>query len=51
MEDCQHWRKQKELKETEERIERATDNVKKEYLENICNEIMELQRTERYDLM
>ena len=30
---------------------RATDNAKKEYLENICNDIMEFQRTARYDLM
>ena len=29
----------------------ATDNANKEYLENICNEIMEFQRTGRYDLM
>jgi len=26
-------------------LKRATDSVKKEYLENICNEIMEFQRT------
>ena len=32
-------------------LKRATDNAKKEYLENICNEIMELQRTGFYDLM
>jgi len=32
-------------------LKRATDNAKKEYLENICNEIMELQRRWRYDLM
>jgi len=30
-------------------LKRATDNAKKEYLENICNEIMELQRIGRYD--
>jgi len=30
---------------------RATDNANKEYLENICNKIMEFQRTVRYDLM
>jgi len=30
---------------------RAIDNAKKEYLENMCNEIMEFQRTRRYDLM
>jgi len=32
-------------------LKRATDNTKKENLENICNEIMEFQRTGRYDLM
>jgi len=32
-------------------LKRATDNAKKEYLENICNESMDLQRTVRYDLM
>jgi len=32
-------------------LKRATDNAKKEYLENICNKIMEFQRTRRYDLM
>ena len=33
------------------KLKRATDNAKKEYLENICSEIMEYQRTGRYDLM
>ena len=32
-------------------LKRATETAKKEYLENICNEIMEFQRTGRYDLM
>jgi len=32
-------------------LNRATDNAKKKYLENICNKIMEFQRTGRYDLM
>jgi hypothetical protein len=32
-------------------LKRATENAKKEYLENICKEIMEFQRTGRYDLM
>jgi len=32
-------------------LKRATDNAKKEYLEKICNEIMEFQRTGSYDLM
>jgi hypothetical protein len=39
-----YWRMRNELK-------RAIDNAKKEYLENICNKIMEFQRTGRYDLM
>ena len=32
-------------------LKRTTDNAKKEYLENIRNEIMEFQRTGRYNLM
>ncbi|PNF37368.1 hypothetical protein B7P43_G17444 [Cryptotermes secundus] len=32
-------------------LKRTTDRAKKEYLETICNEIMEFQRTGRYDLM
>ena len=32
-------------------LKRATDNAKKEYLENICNEIMEFERTGCYGLM
>jgi len=32
-------------------LKRATGNAKKEYLENICNKIMEFQRTGLYDLM
>jgi len=47
MEECQHWRRQEELQETEERIEKTN----KEYLENTCTEIMEFQRTGGYDLM
>jgi hypothetical protein len=39
-----YWRLRKEFK-------RAADHAKKEYLKNICNEIMEFQRTGRYDLM
>jgi hypothetical protein len=29
----------------------ATDNTKEEYLESICDEIIEFQRTGSYDLM
>ena len=32
-------------------VKRATDNAKKEYLENISNKIMEFQRTVHYDLL
>jgi hypothetical protein len=32
-------------------LRRATDKAKLEYLESKCDEIMELQRTGRYDLM
>ena len=32
-------------------LKRDTEIAKKEYLENIWNEIMEYQRTGRYDLM
>jgi hypothetical protein len=32
-------------------LKSATDNARKEYLENMCEEIMEFQRTGRYDLM
>jgi hypothetical protein len=32
-------------------LKRATEKARKEYLENICNKIMEMQRTGRYDLM
>ena len=31
-------------------MKRATEKAKKEYLENICKEIMEFQRTGRHDL-
>jgi hypothetical protein len=32
-------------------LKRATDNAKKEYLESICDEIIEFQRTGRYEVM
>jgi hypothetical protein len=43
----------KEGRTTEDRnkLKRATDNAKKEYLESICDEIIEFQRTGRYHLM
>ena len=33
------------------KLKRATEKAKKEYLENTCTEIMEFHRTGRYDLM
>ena len=33
------------------KLKRATEKAKKEYLENTCKEIMELHRTGHYDLM
>ena len=33
------------------KLKRATENAKKKCLENICKEILEFQRTGRYDLM
>jgi hypothetical protein len=32
-------------------LKRVTDNAKKEYMESICDKIIEFQRTGRYDLM
>jgi hypothetical protein len=32
-------------------LKRAMDNAKKEYTEIICDEMIEFQRTKRYDLM
>jgi len=31
-------------------LKRTTDNVKKKYLENMCNEILEFQKTGLYNL-
>jgi hypothetical protein len=33
------------------KLKRAMDNAKKEYLDSICDEIIEFQRTGSYDLM
>jgi hypothetical protein len=32
-------------------LKRATDNSKKEYLESICDKIIEFQRAGRYDII
>ena len=41
----------KNYRRLRKKMKRATDNARKEYLENLCKEIMEFQRTGRYDLM
>jgi len=57
MDERKKWKKvdteegRKNYRRLRNELKRATDNVKKEYLGNICNEIMEFQRTGRYDLM
>lgn len=51
MEECKQLGSNEELQKTGEEIERATDKTKKEYLQGICNTIMEFQRKGHYDLM
>jgi hypothetical protein len=41
----------KKYRRLRNKLKRATDNAKKEYLEKTCNEIMGFQRTGRYDMM
>ena len=49
MEECEQRRRKEELQKTEERIEKDSDKAKKEYLENIRQEIMELKRAGRHE--
>ena len=57
MEERRKWKNvnteegRKNYRRLRNELKRATDNGKKEYLENICNDIVEFQRTGRYDLM
>jgi hypothetical protein len=57
MDERRKWKKvnteegRKIYRRMRNKLKRAADNAKKEYLENICNEIMKFQRTGRYDLM
>ena len=51
MEECKQRRREEELQTSEERIERAIDEARVEYLESIYDEIMEFQRAGRYYLM
>jgi len=57
MDERRKWRNvnteegRKNYRRLRNELKRATDNAKKEYLENICKEIMEFQRTGHYGLM
>jgi hypothetical protein len=44
-------KEKKNYKRLSNKLESATDKAKKEYLESICDEIMELERTWRYDML
>jgi uncharacterized membrane-anchored protein len=54
---CFKWKnvnseeERKKYRRLRNEVKRATDNAKKEYLESICDEIIESQRRGRYDLM
>jgi hypothetical protein len=50
MEECQQQIR-KYYRRLRNELKRATDITKKQYLDSICDEIMEFQRTGRYDLM
>ena len=41
----------KPVEDLRNELKRATDKTKKEYLERLCDEIMEFQRKGHYDLM
>ena len=48
VEECQQWRK---IYRRQELTEKSQEKAKKEYLESICDQITEYQKTGRYDLM
>ena len=49
--NCNNEEGRKNYRRLRNELKRTTETAKKEYLENICNEIIEFQRTGRYDLM
>jgi hypothetical protein len=56
MDERRKWKKvnndrRKNYRRVRNLLKKATDKDKKEYLENICDEIIEFQKTGRYDLM
>jgi hypothetical protein len=50
MEECQQ-RRRKNYRKLRNELKTATDNAKKEYLEGICDEIIQLKKIGHYDLM
>jgi hypothetical protein len=55
MDESRKWKNvntedKKKYRRLRNELKRVTYNAKKEYLENICNEVIEFQRTGRYDL-
>jgi hypothetical protein len=50
VEECQQ-RGRNNYRRLRSGLKKATVKAKKEYLESICDEVMEFQRTGRYDLM
>jgi hypothetical protein len=51
MKDCKQRRRKTELPILRNALKTSTDKTKKEYLEGICDEIVEFKRIGRYDLM
>jgi hypothetical protein len=57
MDELRNWKNvnneegRKNYRRLRKKFKRAMYNAKKEYLESICYEIIEFQRTGRYDLM
>ena len=53
MEERRTWKNKNEIKykALNNALRRETDEAKKKYIESVCDEIMELQRRGRYDLM
>jgi hypothetical protein len=49
VEECKQRRRKGKLLKTEKRIEKDSDKAKKEYFENILQEIMQLKRAGRHE--
>jgi hypothetical protein len=44
-------KRKKNYKRISNKLESATDKAKKEYLESLCDEVLEIERTGRYALL